>query len=577
MAASIMDVELMKDLLKGGEANLRKNCATVNDLNVFPIPDGDTGDNMILTLAGGVRELDRHQADTVGEAARHVAKGMLMSARGNSGVILSQFFAGLARGLQGVTEATTEDLAHAFREGVRLAYASVITPTEGTILTVAREGSDYASKRIGPDSTLESFGKDFLEEVRRSLRRTPDLLAVLKEAGVVDSGGAGLYYISEGMLKALRGEEIGEADKSSGTPGEAAQMEGPDFSKFTENDVMEFGYCTEFIMRLTNHKTDIGNFDVQTFIDYFTSIGGDSIVAVQDDSIVKIHVHTMTPEKVLAFAHDYGEFLTLKIENMTLQHSEATVENRFGGEERSGSPATSGEAEDEWRVRSGETEKKRFGIVTVASGEGVKQTLRDLGADIVIEGGQGNNPSTADFVRAFSAVNADVVFVLPNNGNIVMAARQAASLCPEADVRVIPDRSIGEGYAALSMFDPTSDDPDRIERELLEATEGVETGLVSRAVRTTQVDGVAIRENDYIGFTSKKMLVSRETPEETAIELSGILGAKDREFVIVIYGKGASEDARKAFRDEMKERFPRTELCEIDGGQDVYEFILIFQ
>ena len=577
MTPEAMDVNLMKELLKGGEANLRRNCTTVNDLNVFPIPDGDTGDNMIMTLAGGVRELEKHQAETVGEAAGYVARGMLMSARGNSGVILSQFFAGLAKGLRGVVKATAENLAEAFREGVKLAYASVITPTEGTMLTVARESSDFASGRIGPDSTLESFGKDFLEEARRSLERTPELLKVLKEAGVVDSGGAGLYYISEGMLRALKADPDPEEAEKKDTMMPVNTQPGPDFSKFTEDDVMEFGYCTEFILRLTKHKTDLDHFDIRTFIDYFTSIGGDSIVAVRNDSIVKIHVHTMTPEKVLAFAHDYGEFLTLKIENMTLQHSEASIENRFDEDKDTERVEAEGNGLNEWYPEEKVNEKKRFGIVTVASGEGIVRTLRDLGADIVIEGGQGNNPSAADFVRAFSKVNAEVIYVLPNNGNIVMAARQAASLCPDTDVRVIPDRSIGEGYAALCMFDPTSDDPDRIEQELTEATQGVETGLVSRAVRSTQVDGVAIRENDYIGFTSGKMLVSCPSPEETAVRLSELLGAAEREFLIVIYGENASGEIRSAFRRDMKEKFPHTELCEIDGGQEVYEFILVFQ
>lgn len=537
-----------RKLLTGGMSNLRLNSAIVNDLNVFPIPDGDTGDNMFLTINGGVSALERSPSDSICEASATASRGMLMSARGNSGVILSQFFAGIASGFEDKTTADVSDAAHALREGVKSAYAAVITPTEGTILTVARESIEYASERIDENSTFESFIDDCLREMSASLQRTPELLDVLREAGVIDSGGAGLYYIADGASRVLNGENV---EAPSDIPAAAHTL---DTSKFTVDSVMEFGYCTEFILQLTHAKTDVSAFKLDDMIEFLNTLG-DSIVAVQNDTVVKIHVHTLTPEKALEYAHQFGEFLTLKIENMTLQHHETTIENRF---DASNEP------------------KKKFGIVTVATGDGIKSTFTDLGADIIIDGGQGRNPSTEDFIDAFNKVNAEVIFVLPNNANIVMAAKQAAEIYDGADVRVIESRSIGDGYAALTMLDPDGD-ADEIEEGLTSAMDGVETGMVTRAVRTTSVDGVHINENDYIGFTDKHMICSCGTACETACALADKLGAAKQEFIICVYGADATDEDKTAFEKFMKKNYPRCELCEIDGGQEIYHFMLIFQ
>ncbi|MBR6321380.1 MAG: DAK2 domain-containing protein, partial [Lachnospiraceae bacterium] len=458
---------------------------------------------------------------------------------------------------RGFETADIRTIGEAMRSGVRSAYASVITPTEGTILTVARESVEYACSRINENSTLESFCADCLREANASLQRTPELLAVLKEAGVIDSGGAGLYYIVDGVYKTLRGEKLenpAEKKTASGAP------QAIDTSKFNEDSVMEFGYCTECLLQLTHAKTDISAFKIDDLINTLTEMGGDSIVAVQNGTVVKIHVHTFEPEKALGYCHQFGEFLTMKIENMTLQHTETFVENRFQAS-----------------FIDEEKPMKRFGIVTVATGDGIRETFTDLGADVVIDGGQGNNPSAEDFVRAFDEANAEDIFVLPNNSNIIMAARQAGELYERSKVHVIESKSIGDGYAALTMLSLDSGDPEEIAQEMTDAMQGVITGSVTRAVRSTTVNGVDIKENEYIGFTDKEMRVSCPTPFETAVALAENIGIGSYEYVIVLYGKDTPEEEKEAFRKYMAENHRRTELCEIDGGQEIYHYLMVLQ
>ncbi len=558
MGTKELNGELLEKLLEGGAANLRMNADIVNDLNVFPIPDGDTGDNMTLTINGGLNALEGSSTPSLTEAAEKASKGMLLSARGNSGVILSQLFAGIADGFRGFETADIRTVGEAMRSGVRSAYASVITPTEGTILTVARESVEYACGRINENSTLESFCADCLREANASLQRTPELLAVLKEAGVIDSGGAGLYYIADGVYRTLRGEKI--EDQAGQKPMMMSAPHTIDTSKFNEDSVMEFGYCTECLLQLTNAKTDISAFNIDELIQALTDMGGNSIVAVQTGTVVKIHVHTFEPEKALGYCHQFGEFLTMKVENMTLQHTESFVENRFH---------VSFIDED--------VPKKPFGLVTVATGEGIKETLLDLGADVVIDGGQGNNPSTEDFVEAFDKVHAEDIFVLPNNGNIVMAARQAAELYKDSRIHVIESKSIGDGYAALTMLSYDSGDAGEIAEEMRSSMQGVITGSVTRAVRSTTVNGVEIKENEYIGFTDKEMQVSCPTALETVEALAEHLSIGNYEYVIVIYGQDTPEEEKAEFRQYMQTNHRRTELCEIDGGQEVYHYLLILQ
>lgn len=546
-----LDGQTFLRLVAGGAAQLRANAKIVNDLNVFPIPDGDTGENMCLTIGGGLHRAREMTGDDLCVVSEGLASGMLLSARGNSGVILSQLFAGIAAGLRGIAAADVSEFADALQSGVRYAYAAVVTPTEGTILTVAREAADYAQGRIHAQTSFSEFGQDYFKALGDSLQRTPELLAVLKEAGVIDSGGAGLYYIVDGMLRTARGEEIAQAEMAFSEPQQTV-----DFSAFTEDSVMEFGYCTEFLLQLQRSKCDVDAFETDALIAWLSE-RGDSIVAFKTGTVVKVHVHTMHPGAVLEYCQNFGEYLTVKIENMTLQHHESTVQNAFEAQ----SPK----------------EKKEYAIVTVATGQGLCDTFRQLGADFVIEGGQGHNPSTEDFIGAFDSVCAKTIFVLPNNGNILLAAKQAAALYEGAQVIVVPSRDIGQGYAALAMHSYDCGDSAEIAKEMEDAMQGVLTGEVSRSVRDAKLDGVAIRENDYIGFAGKTMYASDADKVETAMQLLAKLGAAQHEILLAIYGAEVSAQEKAALHARVRSAMPRTELYEIDGGQAVYEFLLILQ
>ncbi len=558
MASNVLDGKDLIKFITAGAANLREHAQIVNDLNVFPIPDGDTGENMSLTIEGGIGAFDDINESSIGETSSKIASGMLMNARGNSGVILSQLFAGIADGLKDKKTASVLDLANALKMGVDRAYKAVVNPTEGTILTVARETSDFVFSRVNNENSGGSLMDDTLKEMRDSLDRTPQLLSVLKEAGVVDSGGAGLYYIVEGIYRTLRGEDV------SGESYSAAPMQKKlDFGKFTEFDVMKYGYCTEFLLRLQTSKIELSSFKIDSLISFLNTVGN-SIVAFQNGTIVKVHVHTMTPGMVLEYCQKYGEFLTIKIENMTLEHNESTVTNNFM-------------AHGEIVKAEKKAERKKFATIAVASGSGIQKTFRDLGADFVIDGGQTKNPSSEDFIKAFDAVNADTIFVLPNNSNIILAARQAAELYKKSDIRVIDSKTIGDGYAALTMLSYDSEDSEEIARNFAEAMEGVQTGEVSIAVRDAKIGGLEIHSGDYIGFCGKNMLACDKERLLAARKLAESLKAGQHEFMIVIYGKAVGKDERENFHASIKESSPKLELYEIDGGQDIYDYLLILQ
>lgn len=549
-----IDGKTFERIICGGAQNLQTHVQEVNDLNVFPIPDGDTGENMYLTLKGGIEELKGVKNQSLEQKANALAQGMLLNARGNSGVILSQLFYGLAQGLSGLEEADLNDFAKALVKGVKCAYGSVAKPVEGTILTVARESAEFVAHKTYDDASIESFFAEFLTEMQKSLEKTPDLLQTLKEAGVIDSGGAGLLYITEGFKKAIEGDVSDEIAATADTN----NSKSIDLSKFDENSVMKFGYCTELLLRLQTCKTDIENFDVQPLIDFLSTLG-DSIVAFKTGSAVKIHVHTLTPYKVLEYCHQFGEFLTVKIENMTLQHNE-----------------TENKEKDSIKTRV-KRARRKYALVTVAQGEGIKQTFLDMGADYVICGGQTNNPSAEDFIDAFDEVNADYVFVLPNNGNIVLAAKQAAKMYKDSEIRVIESKNIGQGYSALSMLDYGCDNPDKIEENLRENFAGVITGMVSKAVRTTTVNGIDINEGDYIGFTDKEMRFANADKIQTALGLVEKLELAEKSFLITIFGVDASEKERQEFEQTVMEKYPQVEVYSIDGGQEVYDFLMIIE
>jgi len=550
-----LDGEMFANMVRGGAAQLRSNAEEVNNLNVFPVPDGDTGDNMSMTIEGGVAALEGIHSNDLAAVTEKLSRGMLLGARGNSGVILSQFFAGMTKGFAKHKRADARVVGHAMQEGVRQAYASVITPTEGTILTVAREAVEYAVARISEASTITSLFSDLVKEMYNSLQRTPDLLAALKEANVIDSGGAGLFYIMQGFYKILKGEEVSHTDS-------LPQIQNPtlNLSAFSADSEMTYGYCTELLLQLLNARVDTEAFDVKTIVDFLQTIG-ESIVAFKTESIIKIHVHTQTPEKVLEFCRQYGEFLTVKIENMSVQHSQQLTEEDSAAEAL------------EEPVRPA----KEYGTVAVASGDGISELFLQLGVDAIVPGGQTQNPSAQDFLAAFEKVHANHIFVFPNNGNIVMAAKQAAQLYTEAKVHVIESKDLGQGYAAISSMNFESDDPELITGILTEAMSAVSTGFISTAIRNAELNGVRIESGDYIGFVGKSMQVSCKEMQDAARALLTKMGGEEMYLITAFVGREASAEDVAALEGWIAETYPDVEFYTVDGGQDVYPFIFVVE
>ncbi|MBR5646838.1 MAG: DAK2 domain-containing protein [Treponema sp.] len=555
MQEKILDGSLYSKLIKRGTVNLNIHAEEINNLNVFPIPDGDTGSNMLLTMTGGKNAIDKNEKN-LSAAANKISNGMLLSARGNSGVILSQFFDGISAGFLDLEQADIPQIAQAFRQGVKHAYAAVMTPVEGTILTVVKDATEYACNEKA--ETILDFIENFITEAKLSLERTPNLLPVLKKAGVVDSGGAGLIYIMEGMRQYLKGES---AQEQENTPSAADAHSPINLDAFTSDDVLEFGYCTELLIRLQNKKCDVENFQVDTIKNYLDSIGN-SVVAFKTGSIIKLHVHTMTPDKVLAFCQQYGEFLTVKIENMSLQHNSINVH------------------EEDLKIaqpKPKDQEKKDYGIVAVASGEGIKQMFMDHGADVIVDGGQSMNPSAQNFITAFNKVNAKTIFVFPNNSNVILAAQQAAKMYDGAQIIVIESKTIGEGYAALTMLDTTSNDTNQIVEDIKLSMSGVTTYYVSHCVRDAEMDGIVLHNGDYIGFQEKKIMVATPERKRTALQTVEGIDFTDHEVCILIRGEDSTDYEKEEVKKYLLLKHPGIEVYEVNGGQDIYSYIFIVE
>lgn len=536
---------LYAQMISSGADHLSCYRKEVNDLNVFPIPDGDTGDNMLATVYSGADATEGQFDGALSDIADKGAHGMLLGARGNSGVILSRIFSGIKKGFADVREATLDDIARAMRLGVEEAYHAVPEPVEGTILTVFSDSVRFANARITADSSLESYFGDLVDEMQRALERTPDQLPVLREAGVVDSGGAGLLYIFEGMRRVLNGEAVEKGEAHGAAP-------KADLNAFDENSELTFGYCTEFLLRLQRRKGDPESFDLNAFIEYLNSVGN-SVVAFREGSIVKVHVHTMRPGDILNRCQRYGEFLTLKVENMSLQHNETDL------------PTVAAKVPKA---------RKKTGIVAVAAGEGLKELFRSLGADEVIDGGQSMNPSAADFLNAFERINADTVYVFPNNGNVLLTAEQARDLFPSSDVRVLHSHTVGEGYAAMSMMD-TGAEPDALVSDLEDVIQSVVTGFVSRASRNAEKDGVHVREGDFIGFIGDTIYINDCDANDTALALAKDMHAEQFGVLLLLSGHDANPQETERLYDALRTAYPRTEVIRIDGGQPVHHYILV--
>lgn len=531
-------------MLTGAVALLAQHVQEINDLNVFPVADGDTGTNMMRTVEGGLSAIAQREEPSLCKVSDLFSGGALLGARGNSGVILSQFFAGVHEGLASHGTAGAAILADAYQKGVAKAYASVQNPTEGTILTVLRESVAYASSHLDSSSSVEDFYRLLTEEARRSLRRTPELLPALAEAEVIDSGGAGFLYLIQGMYSVLTGQEP-VAYVPTAVAGNA-----PDLSRFTRDSRMELGYCTECMLRLTDAKCDPDLFQVSTLTEGLKELGGESIVAYKKDDIIKLHVHTLTPGAVLELAQRYGEFLTVKVENMALTHSDTT------------------------KVKK---PKKPYSVVAVASGEGISALFEDMGCDVVVSGGQTSNPSAGELIDAFRACSADTILVLPNNKNVILTAHQAAEMYGDARVVVIETASLMQGYAALAVITPGVTDMDALVAGASRAAAGVVGIEITRAVRDATVDGRTVCEGEYMAIGDHGLLAVADTPEQAAFLALEGEEMDLMEVVTLFVGKAVTEEQRAAFSEELEDRYPDCELTVYRGGQDVYEYLIALE
>lgn len=536
-------------LIVAGARSLANDVDRINALNVFPVPDGDTGTNMKMTIEGGASQGLGNKETNLGAISKNIARSMVLSARGNSGVITSQFFKGLSIGFEGKENVDVKGFAEAMLEGTKKSYSVVQIPTEGTILTVMREAGEAAYKALTDSMTLPEYLKIYLEAAKVSLEHTPELLAVLKEAGVIDSGGAGFCLIIEGMLKASLGEEVLSSKDSN--------ISVVDNSGFNADSELTWGYCTEFILQLQNSKVDIPNFDLKIIQDYLKTIGN-SIVSFKDEDLVKVHVHTFDPGLVLTEMRKYGEFITIKIENMNVQHTE---NNEI--------IASSQEVEEM------PIEHKKYASVAVANGEGLVRSFKEMGVDEVVTGGQTMNTSTEDFLNAFNKIDAEYILVFPNNGNIVMAAKQAQENYDKAKVYVIPTKTIAEGYSAVSMLNYEIDDIDEIVKTEIEVVKNVSTLEVTYSIRDTEINGIKIKKGDYICIYNGDLIAS-DKDRVTAVKksLKKISDFSDKQVMTILCGQDVKIEECDSIREFAETLNSYIEVYPLKGNQDIYSYII---
>ncbi len=563
MQINKIDGVLFKTMVVNGAENLKLSYQKIDALNVFPVPDGDTGTNMRMTIEGGVNEIFSLDEKDIYEVSKKLSRGMLMGARGNSGVILSQLFRGISNGLEGVKSANAIALAKAFDSGVKQAYKAVMKPVEGTILTVAREASERLLAISSSRMSINEFFKEFIGEAKASLERTPDLLPVLKEAGVVDSGGAGLIVILEGMAMAVEGEFVTEKPVEG-----AMHTVGTKFISKVEN--IDFGYCTEFILQLSKDKNpdEIAEEDVSKVLSTF----GDSLVIVKDEDILKVHIHTQKPGDVLNIGQQYGEFIHLKIENMTIQHNES-AEIRNGTKQHDEDCACGEHQQVE--VKRPEVRKK-YAIVSVATGCGLINAFKEMGSDYIVSGGQSMNPSTEDFIRGFDTLNADNIIIFPNNGNIILAATQSAKIYTESKVHVVETKSLAQGFAALTMLD-LNGEPEEIISGLQPVINNVTTGLITYSIRDTDIDGLHIRKDDFIGLCNNKIVASHRRRYEAVKALLKVAITDEKEIITIIHGEGVTQKEVNDLVKHIERNYSNLEIDVIEGNQEVYSYILAIE
>ena len=550
MAVKTINTELLQKMFLAGAANLEAKKEFINELNVFPVPDGDTGTNMTLTILSAAKEVKALENPDMVAIAKAISSGSLRGARGNSGVILSQLLRGFTKEIREHKEIDTITLAKACERATATAYKAVMKPKEGTILTVAKGASQKAAELAETTEDLDTFISEVINYAQEVLEKTPEMLPVLKEAGVVDSGGQGLLEVMRGAYDAFQGKEI---DYSAIEASAGTKMVKPSEQAETE---IKFGYCTEFIIMLEKEFTAK---DETEFKAYLESIG-DSIVCVADDDIVKIHVHTNDPGLAIQKALTYGQLSRMKIDNMREEHQERLIKD---AEKLAAQQAEAKKAEP----------RKEVGFIAVSIGEGMNEIFRELGADYIIEGGQTMNPSTEDMLNAIDQVNAEHIFILPNNKNIILAAEQAKSLVEDKKIFVVPSKTVPQGIAALINFLPDLSPEENLENMTAEMGH-IRTGQITYAVRNTNIDGMEIHEGDIMGIGDSGMLAVGQDVEETVLETLKRMVDDESELISVYYGEDVTEVKAEALVKKAQEAFPNCEVELNDGGQPIYYYLL---
>ncbi len=556
MATKVIDAQLLQKAFIAGAYNLEKNKDYINELNVFPVPDGDTGSNMSLTIMAAAREVSALENPSMDELSKTISSGSLRGARGNSGVILSQLLRGFCKEIKGKKQITVSVLSDGFVRAVETAYKAVMKPKEGTILTVAKGVAEKAVELSEMDMDFETLGQEILDHGNEVLKQTPELLPVLKEAGVVDSGGQGLMEFLTGAYNGLTGKEVINEPLTSGGAAKTQTMS----SEEIDTSHIKYGYCTEFIIMLEKEY----NAEIETkFKEFLTSIG-DSLVVVSDDEIVKVHVHTNHPGLAFEKGLEYGSLTSMKIDNMREEHKEKVIH------EQDRKKAAEQEAAQEAKK---EEPKKPFGFVAVSVGEGLNDIFKDLGVDHIIEGGQTMNPSTEDVLDAISKVNAETVFVFPNNKNIILAANQAAEIEEEKKVIVIPTKTIPQGISALISFDESAT-AEANQAGMEDAITAVKSGQVTYAVRDTSIDGKEIKTGDYMGIDDAGIQAVGQDITEVVKDLIGAMADEDSELLSIYYGSDVEDEKANALVEAVQAAYPDFEVEAHAGGQPIYYYIL---
>jgi len=542
-----------QDMVRIGAHRLTKNAEFVNSLNVFPVPDGDTGTNMGLSFGSGAKAVNESNATNVGELAQSLAKGLLMGARGNSGVITSQLFRGFASSVAGKEALTAQDLTAALMSGVETAYKAVMKPVEGTILTVAREAARAANKQSKETTDAVVILQAVVAAAKKALAKTPDLLPVLKEVGVVDSGGQGLVFIYEGFLEGLSGEVVDD-DTYQPDGSEMDEMVNAMHHQSVQSQIatedITFGYCTEMMVGLGQDGAT-AKFDYEEFRNHLDGLG-DSLLVVNDDEVVKVHVHTEHPGTVLAYGHEYGSMLKIKIDNMRLQHETILEQDQVNGAEAQ--------------------EPIDFGIIAIASGKGVGTLFKSLGATTILNGGQTMNPSTQDILDAIKSANAKQALILPNNGNIILAAQEAAKVA-DIPVAIVPSKTISQGMTSLLSFNPDNSLADN-EAQMTAGLKDVISGQVTQSIRDTTIDGLAIKKDDYMGIIDGKIKVTASERQTATVDMIKAMLDDDSEIVTILIGEGGTRQEAQAIADAVMAIDDELEVELHDGGQPVYPYLV---